>query len=164
MRRLLHYRLILLHYQAVITLICDYYIIGCNTSVENITSHSALHSSTTRKPSTCTWNSWKKSTPTARWQSPTQRKQHDQHQERCTTGRYHIAQAIHRTTRMHIPMTDLGSQRLEDARWICLTRQIYMRTSSYDIKMERSMLNVTYRERKTNTWVREKTKVTDVIE
>ena len=39
-----------------------------------------------------------------------------------------------------------------------------MRTSRYDIKMERSMLNVTYRERKTNTWVREKTKVTDVIE
>ena len=32
------------------------------------------------------------------------------------------------------------------------------------IKMERSMLNITYRDRKTNIWVREKTKVTDVIE
>ena len=30
MRRLLHYRLILLHYRAVITLPGDYYIIGCN--------------------------------------------------------------------------------------------------------------------------------------
>ena len=31
-------------------------------------------------------------------------------------------------------------------------------------KIERSMLNITYRDRKTITWVREKTKVTDVIE
>ena len=31
-------------------------------------------------------------------------------------------------------------------------------------KVERSMLNITYRDRKTNIWVREKTKVTDVIE
>ncbi|KAK2170774.1 hypothetical protein NP493_1143g01010 [Ridgeia piscesae] len=30
--------------------------------------------------------------------------------------------------------------------------------------MERSMLNVTYRNRKANTWVRDKTKLTDVIE
>ena len=31
-------------------------------------------------------------------------------------------------------------------------------------KMERSVLNITYRDRKTNSWLREKTKVTDVIE
>jgi len=31
-------------------------------------------------------------------------------------------------------------------------------------KMERSMLNITHRDRKTNIWVRENTKVTDVIE
>ncbi len=31
-------------------------------------------------------------------------------------------------------------------------------------KMEKSMLNITYGDRKTNIWVREKTKVTDVIE
>ena len=31
-------------------------------------------------------------------------------------------------------------------------------------KMERSMLNITYRDRKTNIWISEKTKVTDVIE
>ena len=30
--------------------------------------------------------------------------------------------------------------------------------------MEMSMLNITYRDRKTNIWVREKTKVTEVIE
>ena len=35
MRRLLHYRLILLHYRAVITLPGDYYIIGCN-SIDNL--------------------------------------------------------------------------------------------------------------------------------
>ena len=31
-------------------------------------------------------------------------------------------------------------------------------------KTERGVLNITYRDRKTNIWVREKTKVTDVIE
>ena len=31
-------------------------------------------------------------------------------------------------------------------------------------QMERSMLNITYRDRKTNIWAREKTQVTDVIE
>ena len=31
-------------------------------------------------------------------------------------------------------------------------------------KMERSMLNITYRDRKTNIWVRKKTMVTNVIE
>jgi len=30
---LLHYQAMLLHYQAVITLTCDYYIIGCNKLV-----------------------------------------------------------------------------------------------------------------------------------
>ena len=29
--------------------------------------------------------------------------------------------------------------------------------------MERSMLNITYKDRKTNIWVREKTKVVDII-
>ena len=31
-------------------------------------------------------------------------------------------------------------------------------------QMQRSMLNIIYRDQKQNTWVREKTKVTDVIE
>ena len=30
-------------------------------------------------------------------------------------------------------------------------------------KMERSMLNITYKDRKTNAWVREKKKVRDII-
>ena len=89
----------------------------------------------------CTWNYWRKSTPTARWQSPTQRNKHDQLQERCTTGRYHIAHAVHGSTQMHIPMTDLGTERLVDARRICLTRQIYMRTSSNDIKYGKGYVN-----------------------
>ena len=42
---------------------------------------------------------------------PTQRKQQDQHQERCTTGRYHIAQAVHDSTRKHIRTTDSENQR-----------------------------------------------------
>ena len=68
----------------------------------------------------------------------------------------------------------------------CLKRQVYnswvLPAMTYDIetwplttktknklpaaktKMERSMLNITYQNRKTNIWVREKTKVTDVIE
>ena len=45
-----------------------------------------------------------------------QRKQQDQHQERYTTGRYHIFPAVHGSTRKHIPTTDLGNQRL-DVRW-----------------------------------------------
>ena len=32
------------------------------------------------------------------------------------------------------------------------------------LKMERSMVNITYRDRKANIWVRKKTKVTDVTE
>ena len=45
-----------------------------------------------------------------------QRKQQDQHQERSTTGRDHIAQAVHDSTRNHTQTTDLGNQRLEDRR------------------------------------------------
>ena len=61
-----------------------------------------------------------------------------------------------------------------------MTSPQLMRTSSNDIRrgnvarneqlavaqtnMEMSMLNITYRDRKTNIWVREKTKVTEVIE
>ena len=36
--------------------------------------------------------------------------------------------------------------------------------ASKQTKMERRMLNIIYRDRKTSNWVREKTKVTDVIE
>ena len=46
--------------------------------------------------------------------SPTQRKQQGQYQEKSTAGRYHIAEAVHSSTRMYIPTTDLGHQRLED--------------------------------------------------
>ena len=49
---------------------------------------------------------------------PIQRKQKDQHQERNTTGRYHIAQAVHSSTRKHIPTTNLGNQRHADRRRI----------------------------------------------
>ena len=48
--------------------------------------------------------------------SPSQRKQKDQHQKRGTTGKYHIAEAVHGSTRKYIPTTDLGNQRLEDRR------------------------------------------------
>ena len=45
-----------------------------------------------------------------------------------------------------------------------LTTQAKNKLAVAQIKMERSMLNITYRDRKTNIWVREKTKVTYVIE
>ena len=44
------------------------------------------------------------------------------------------------------------------------TTQAKNNLTAAQTKMERSMLNITFRDRKTNIWVREKTKVTDVIE
>ena len=44
------------------------------------------------------------------------------------------------------------------------TSQANNKLAATQTKMERSMLNITYRDRKTNILVREKTKVTDVIE
>ena len=45
-----------------------------------------------------------------------------------------------------------------------LTTQAKDNLAATQTKIERSMLNITYRDRKANIWVREKTKVTDVIE
>ncbi|KAK2158129.1 hypothetical protein NP493_1820g00012 [Ridgeia piscesae] len=45
-----------------------------------------------------------------------------------------------------------------------LTNQAKNKLAATQTKMERSMLNITYRDRKTNNWVREKTKVTFVTE
>ena len=45
-----------------------------------------------------------------------------------------------------------------------LTTQAKNKLAAAQTKMERSMLNITYWDRKTNIWVREKTKVTAVIE
>ena len=45
-----------------------------------------------------------------------------------------------------------------------LTAQAKNKLAAAHTQMERNMLNITYRKRKTNIWVREKTKVTDVIE
>ena len=47
--------------------------------------------------------------------------------------------------------------------WALTTQAKNMLTAA-QTKMERSMLNITYRDIKTNTWVREKMKVTSVIE
>ena len=45
-----------------------------------------------------------------------------------------------------------------------LTIQEKNNLAAAQIKMKRSLLNITYRERKTNIWVKEKTQVTNVIE
>ena len=45
-----------------------------------------------------------------------------------------------------------------------LTSQSKNKLDAAQTKTERNMLNIIYRDRKTNIWVREKTKVTDVIE
>ena len=47
--------------------------------------------------------------------------------------------------------------------WALIT-QSKNKVPAAQTKMERSMSNITHRDRKTNIWVREKTKVTDVIE
>ena len=44
-----------------------------------------------------------------------------------------------------------------------LTKQAQNKLAVAQTKMERSMLNITYKDRKTNIWVREKTKVIDII-
>jgi len=44
------------------------------------------------------------------------------------------------------------------------TTQTKNKLAAAHTKMERSMLNITYWDKKINTWVREKAKVTDVIE
>ena len=44
-----------------------------------------------------------------------------------------------------------------------LTKQTQKKLAAAQTKMERSMLNITYHDRKTNTWVRAKTGVTEVI-
>ena len=44
-----------------------------------------------------------------------------------------------------------------------LTTQVKNKLAAAQTKIERSMLNIIYRDRKTNIWVREKTKVTDMI-
>ena len=44
-----------------------------------------------------------------------------------------------------------------------LTKQAQKKLATAQTKMERSMLNITYHDRKTNIWVRAKTGVTDVI-
>ena len=47
--------------------------------------------------------------------------------------------------------------------WV-LTTQAKNKLAAAQTKMERSRLNITYRDRKTDIWVRDKTKATDVIE
>ena len=44
-----------------------------------------------------------------------------------------------------------------------LTKQAQNKLTAAQTKMERSMLNITYKDRKTNIWVRERTKVIDII-
>ena len=43
-----------------------------------------------------------------------------------------------------------------------LTTQAKNKLAAAQTKIENSMLNITYRDRKTNIWVKERTKVTDV--
>ena len=42
-----------------------------------------------------------------------------------------------------------------------LTKQAHNKRAATQTKMERSMLNITYKDRKTNIWVRERTKFID---
>ena len=44
-----------------------------------------------------------------------------------------------------------------------LTKQAQNKLAAAQTKMERSMLNITHKDRKTNIWVRERTTVIDVL-
>ena len=44
-----------------------------------------------------------------------------------------------------------------------LTKQAQNKLAAAQTKMERSMLNITYKDRMTNIWVRERTKLIDII-
>ncbi len=44
-----------------------------------------------------------------------------------------------------------------------LTKQAQNKLAAAQTKMERSMLNITYKDRRTNIWVRERTKVIDIM-
>ena len=44
-----------------------------------------------------------------------------------------------------------------------LTKQAQNKLAAAQTKLDRSMLNITYKDRKTNIWVRERTKVIDII-
>ena len=44
-----------------------------------------------------------------------------------------------------------------------LTKQAHNKLAAAQTKMERSMLNITYKDRRTNIWVRERTKLIDII-
>ena len=57
-----------------------------------------------------------------------------------------------------LPATTYGAET-----W-ALATQAKSKLAAAQTKMERSMLNITYRNRNTNIWLRKKTKVTDVIE
>ena len=44
-----------------------------------------------------------------------------------------------------------------------LTKQAHIKLAAAQTKMERSMLNITYKDRRTNIWVRERTELIDII-
>ncbi len=44
-----------------------------------------------------------------------------------------------------------------------LTKQAHNKLAAARTKMERSMLNITYKDRRSDIWVRERTKVIDII-
>ncbi len=56
-----------------------------------------------------------------------------------------------------LPVTTYGAEI-----WT-LTKQAQNKLAAAQTKMERSMLNITYKDRRTNIWVREMTKVIDII-
>ena len=59
----------------------------------------------------------------------------------------------------HTPNTGISSKATH---WT-LTKQAQNKLAAAQTKMERSMLNITYKARRTNIWVRERTKLIDII-
>ena len=112
---------------------------------------------------TCVWNNTtasKKITRTNRY-----------NEESCQSGRHTPNTGI--SSKTTLPYKLCLKRQVYDS-WVLLamaygvetwtlTKQAKNKLAAAQTKMERSMLNITYKNRKTNIWVRERTEVIDII-
>ena len=80
----------------------------------------------------------------------------------CQTSRYLQKQPCHLPEETGVQLLCAASYDYGAETWT-LTNQAQNKLSAAQIKMERSMLNITTKDRKSNIWVRERTKVIDII-
>ena len=76
----------------------------------------------------------------------------------CENGPYTDSSV---TVHLHKESEKIRINRAYGAETWTLTKQAQKKLAAAQTKVERSMLNITYKDKKTNIWVREKTKVID---